>query len=144
MLINNKAERFEAMGGRAMLVKVNKAFYDAVYQHSWMSQFFVKIDQTHIEEQQTNFMQSVLGGPSIYCGRTAPQAHPHMNIPNELFDIRKTLLTKALRDVGANELLATSWLKMDERFRQAIVKSSVADCKPRYPHDLVLDFKKPV
>jgi hemoglobin len=144
MLINNRAEQFEAMGGRAMLVKVNKAFYDAVYAHPWMSQFFAKVDQTHIEEQQTNFMQSVLGGPSIYCGRTAPQAHPHMNIPDELFDIRKTLLTQALRDCHANELLALSWLKMDERFRKAIVKSSVAECEPRYSHDPILDFKKPV
>lgn len=131
------------MGGRAMLIKVNKAFYDYVYDHPWMSQYFKEVDQTHIEEQQTNFMQSVLGGPSIYCGRTAPQAHPHMNIPEELFDVRKKLLIQALRDVGANKLLAQSWLNMDERFRRAIVKTSVAECKPRYCGDPLLDFDKP-
>jgi hypothetical protein len=35
------------------------------------------------------------------------------------------------------------WLKMDERFRKAIVKSSVEECERGYSHDPILDFKEP-
>ena len=49
------------VGGRPMLEKVHKHFYDELYKHPWLKNFFLHIDQKVIEDQQTDFMVSNMG-----------------------------------------------------------------------------------
>lgn len=139
-----KAEQFENMGGRAILMAINKVFYDKVYAHPWLKQYFLAIPQQHIEEQQVDFMQKVLGGSNVYVGKTPPVTHKHMYIPNELFDIRQQLLQEAFDETYASSELVNKWLLMDESFRRLIINKSPNECQPRFKTDPILNFPEPI
>lgn len=138
-----KIEDFNLMGGRASLVAVNKLFYDKVYQHDWLKLYFQKIPQQHIEDQQIDFMQKVLGGDNVYVGKAPPSAHHHMFITDELFDIRKQLLIDSFNELNTDPELRSKWLTIDESFRRILVKISPADCKARFTTDAILNFQNP-
>ena len=138
-----KIEDFDRIGGRASLIAINKVFYDKVYQHSWLKQYFQNIPQQHIEDQQIDFMQKVLGGENLYIGKAPPIAHSHMFIPDELFDVRKKLLIETFSETNTHPELIDKWLNLDESFRRILVKKSAAECKPRFTTDAILNFDKP-
>jgi len=138
-----KLADFEKMGGRESLVKINKVFYDKVYEHPWLKQYFLAIPQEHIENQQIDFMQKVLGGTNVYVGKTPPATHNHMFIPDELFEVRKQLLIEAFTETHANAELVDKWLALDESFRRLIVNESADECTPRFKTDPILNFPKP-
>ena len=138
-----KTEDFNRIGGRASLIAINKAFYDKVYQHPWLKLYFIEIPQQHIEDQQVDFMQKVLGGKNQYVGKAPPIAHSHMFIPDELFDVRKQLLLDAFSETNTHPELIAKWLNLDESFRRVLVKKSPAQCKGRFTTDPILNFDKP-
>lgn len=123
-----------------IVFKVSERFYELIYDHPWMSLYFKDTDQEFITQQQTDFIIGAIGGPNKYSGRLPSNAHPHMNINDELFDLRKAMLVQALEELNAPEELKTIWLKIDEAFRGSIVKKSVDECKPRYAQDSILDY----
>ena len=136
-------ESFNRLGGRNSLIAINKTFYDKVYQHPWLKQYFLNIPQQHIEDQQVDFMQKVLGGENRYIGKAPHIAHKHMFIPDELFDLRKQLLLVAFRENNTHPDLVNKWLNIDESFRRILVKESPSECKPRFTTDAILNFAKP-
>ncbi len=138
-----KLEQFEKMGGRISLIRINKVFYDKVYKHPWLKQYFVEIPQQHIEDQQIDFMQKVLGGTNVYVGKTPAVTHNHMFIPDELFDVRKQLLIEAFEETHADAKLVEKWLALDESFRRLIINKSADECTARFKTDPILNFPKP-
>lgn len=139
----SKLAEFEQMGGRNSLIKINKIFYDKVYQHPWLKLFFEKIPQQHIEDQQVDFMQKVLGGPNVYVGKAPPPAHMHIFIDEEIFEVRKQLLREAFVEANADKTLVDKWLTLDESFKRVLIKKSPSECKGRYKTDPILHFPKP-
>ena len=137
----NSKTPFERIGGREVILRVSKVFYDKVYQHPWIGQYFASIPQEHIEEQQTDFMQGALNGPREFRGRLPADAHQHMVIDDELFELRNQLLKEAMQEVGIEPELQEIWLRIDEAFRKVIVKSS-SEAKKRFFTDEILDFTK--
>ncbi|MGL1956375.1 MAG: group 1 truncated hemoglobin [Colwellia sp.] len=138
-----KSETFEGMGGRSILIKINQVFYDKVYQDPWLKKYFEAIPQQHIENQQVDFMQKVLGGENVYVGKNPTITHHHMFIPNELFDLRKKLLQEAFEETNADDELVKKWLMLDESFRRLIINKSPDECKARFKSDPILNFPKP-
>ena len=134
---------YDLLGGRRTLEKVHKIFYDKLYVHPWLGQFFKHVEQTMIENQQTDFMIQAMGGPDQYLGAYPIPAHKHMNISNELFDLRHGILKDSILEAGVSPDLAERWLKIDGAFRTGIVKKSVDDCQKRFFTDEILDFDKP-
>lgn len=139
----SKLDIFEAMGGRESLILINKIFYDKVYKHPWLKQFFQQIPQQHIEDQQVDFMQKVLGGENLYVGKAPPAAHMHILINEEIFQVRKQLLIEAFHEANANQELIDKWLTLDDSFKRVIFKDSAAQCKRRFTTDPILDFPNP-
>lgn len=133
---------YDFIGGREVLEKVHKVFYDKVYADSWLGQYFSEIDQSVIEIQQTDFMSQAMGGPACYCGKLPIAAHKHMLISEELFDLRTAYLKQSLHEVGVSSEGQIRWLKIDQAFRKGIVKKSRDECELRYKTDEILDFKK--
>ena len=120
--IMSKVEAFNQIGGRASLITINKVFYDKVYQHPWLKQYFLNVPQQYIEDQQVDFMQKVLGGENCYIGKARPVAHKHMFIPDELFDVRKKLLIETFNETNTHPRL------MESAIREAIlILGSVSD-----------------
>lgn len=135
---------FEQIGGKLTLEKVHKIFYDLIYQHPWIGQYFQAVPQDIIEAQQTDFMTAAMGGPQEYQGKFPNPAHKHMHITGELFDLRQSLLKKAIEEAGVPAEPALKWLKIDAAFRKGIVKDSLSECEKRYATDEILDFPNPL
>ncbi len=120
------------------ILKVNTAFYERVYKHPWMSKVFRKVPQEHITAQQTDFILGALGGPKIYCGRWPTDAHPHIFVDQEMWDLRGRFLKEALDEVKFPPDLALKWIRIDEGFKRAIMKNSLADCQKRFFSDEII------
>ena len=135
---------FDRLGGRPVLERVHKVFYDKIYEHPWLKQYFADVEQKVIEDQQTDFMISNMGGGKIYSGALPKNGHRHMFVSNELFDLRKTLLQESLAESGVEEGLAERWLKIDEAFRKSIVKDNPGQCEKRFFTDEIKNFPNPL
>lgn len=135
---------YHALGGKPTLEKVHKIFYDLLYAHPWLKQYFAGMPQSTIEGQQTDFMTSAMGGPEIYSGKAPNHAHKHMYITDEMFSLRQALLEYALEKANIPDELAAKWLKIDGAFRNGLVKKSLADCEKRYATEPILNFQNPL
>jgi hemoglobin len=120
-----KPSLFDAIGGLPTLQRVHKIFYDKVYAHDWLGQFFEGHSQEAIEHRQTAFMAEKMGGPVEYWGKDMKYAHEAMYITRELFDVRHAVLEASLREAGVPAELRERWLRIDSAFMKQIVKDSI-------------------
>ena len=134
---------FERLGGIKTLEQVHKIFYDKLYADQWVRLYFTDKPQHVLEEQQTDFMAQIFGGPKRYAGKSPKMAHQHMNITEELFRLRQTLLNESLKEYGLADDLRKEWMEADANFKRALVKESVDECKRSNPSQAILDFEKP-
>jgi truncated hemoglobin YjbI len=135
--------QFEQMGGKKILQIINKIFYDKVYKHPWLKLYFEHISQQHIEDQQVDFMQKVLGGKNLYVGKAPPAAHMHIFIDEALFDIRQQLLQEAFDESRASPILIDKWLTLDNSFKKVLIKGSPSECQGRFKTDPIIYFPNP-
>ncbi|MBI5427759.1 MAG: group 1 truncated hemoglobin [Nitrospinae bacterium] len=138
-----KKSLFERVGGRAVLARVHKAFYDKLYAHPVLKQFFAHKDQKEIEAQQTDFMTSNMGGGKIFTGKTPETCHQHLFVTREWLDLRNALLEESLRECGIPEDLAGKWMDIQKAFERAVVKKDVGECKKRFATDEIIVAKTP-
>ena len=131
----------EEIGGRSVLEKVHKIFYDKLYEHPWLKGYFDGIDQKKIEDQQTDFMMQLTGGPKIYAGKTPKSAHQHILITDELFELRSSLLSESIKEAGLPDELRKEWLAADATFKRILVKKSAEECSTAYPGQPILNFQ---
>ena len=120
-----KQTLFDAVGGLPTLQRAHKIFYDKVYSHDWLKQFFEGHNQQAIENRQTAFMAEKMGGPVEYWGKEMKLVHQAMYITRELFEVRHALLEESLREAGVAEDLRQRWLRIDSAFMKSIVKDSI-------------------
>lgn len=120
----SKQSLYDAVGGQSTLQKVHKIFYDKVYAHPWLKQFFEGFNQQIIEDKQTSFMGEKMGGPQ-YLGKPIKQVHENMYLPEQLLDIRHNLLKESLQEAGVEPTLIVRWLKIDYAFMKSICKESI-------------------
>ncbi|MCH8156839.1 MAG: group 1 truncated hemoglobin [Nitrospinae bacterium] len=137
------ASLFDLLGGRATLERVHKLFYDKVYAQPWLKEYFKGVEQKVVENQQTDFMTSNMGGGKIYSGGFPQPVHKHMHITGELFELRAVLLRDSILECGIPEDLAERWLKIDQAFRSSLVKSDPSQCEKRYATDEIINIPKP-
>lgn len=124
---------YARLGGKDTLVKVHKIFYDKAYAHSWLRKYFTDKPQKILEEQQTDFMTQVMGGPKIYSGKTPKSAHQHMVITEKLYKLRSELLSEAIKECG---------IAVDARLKRALIKLSEKECRVSYANQAILNFSQ--
>lgn len=134
---------FEEVGEYPVIQKVHKVFYDKMYAHPWLSQFFADKPQAIIEKQQTDFMVSIFGGPKRYMGASPKIAHNRMYITQELLDERTKLLVESLNHCGVSQINQMAWLSKDKNFHPVIFKKTPEETSQRYPDDKLLIIPKP-
>jgi truncated hemoglobin YjbI len=134
---------YDRVGGLETLKKVHKIFYDKAYAHEWLKLYFTDKPQTLLEDQQTDFMAQLIGGPKRYAGKTPKMAHQHIHITEDLFTLRQQLLKESLKEFRLSDQLTKEWLMADAALKKAITKKSVDECKQSYPTQPILDFQKP-
>ncbi len=140
---DNDSSLFERIGGYPVLKAVHKLFYDKIFSHEWLKLYFQGVDRDHIEAQQTTFIAQAMGGPKDYRGKAVPLAHAHIFITEELFSVRHSLLREAIETFVIQDDLVKEWLKIDNTFKKAILKSSPEECRKRYPFEEILVFSPP-
>lgn len=124
--------------------KVHKIFYDKIYAHPWIGQFFIGHSQVAIENRQTSFMAGKMGGQVEYTGKDIRMVHEAMYISAELFALRKKLLDESLREAGLEEELRERWLKIDSAFMKQIVKGSLESfMNTKWPYKKHIVIPKP-
>ena len=133
----------EQLGGRPCLERVHKIFYDKLFAHPWLGQFFAGKNQKRQEDQQSDFMTKPMGGEAIYSGKFPIPAHSNMYITDEMFDLRSGILRESLREAGVPDHLAQKWLAIDNAFRTGIVKKNISDCVGRYKGEEILVYPDP-
>jgi len=143
MTASDKSEIFESMGGRSAIERVTNAFYQRIYDDPWLKQFFEGIPRSHIESQQNDFMQTALGGPNRYSGKTPPSAHQHIFITQDVYDAREAYLIAAFKECNTSELMIEQWLRVDATFHGRVVKKSKNDCVMRYSTEGIRDCPEP-
>ncbi len=130
-------------GGRPTLEKLHKIFYDKIYKHPWLGEFFKGIDQTHIENQQSDFIAMLTGGPKQFCGRMPKDSHMHMYLTEELFMVRHEILKESIIEAGVAEQECKELLSIDLAFKKVLIKSNVNECKKRYTMDEIIVIENP-
>lgn len=133
---------YDRLGGKPTFVKVHKIFYDKAYAHPWLSKFFTDKPQEVLENQQTDFMVQLMGGPKAYGGKSPKSAHQHMVISDELFELRSQMLSDSIKEYGLSDALREEWLAADRTFKRALMKSSESECTQAYPNQPILNFPK--
>ncbi len=136
-------EYFNKLGDRACFERVHKIFYGKPLSHPWLKDFFVGNNRDHLESQQTDFMSGSLGGSRIFGGRTPRDAHCHLFVTKEIFQIRHQLFGEYMAEAGVPLPLRERWLKLDAGFENALVKETVDECKGRYRTEPVIVVPKP-
>lgn len=133
---------YDRLGGKNTFIKVHKLFYDKAYAHPWLSKFFTDKPQEVLENQQTDFMVQLMGGPKAYGGKSPKSAHQHILISDELFELRAQLLSDSIRECGISDALRAEWLDADRTFKRALVKQTESECSRSYPNQPILNFIK--
>lgn len=134
---------FDRLGGIDTLRKVHKLFYDKLFVHPWLKQFFDEHPQEIFENQQTNFMAGLMGGPKIYAGKTPKMAHQNIFITDELFETRNEILSQTIKEAGISDELRQEWLAADRALKRALVKSSVSECKTMFDNQRIYNIPRP-
>jgi len=133
---------YDRLGGKETFVKVHKIFYDKAYADPWLSKYFTDKPQEVLENQQTDFMVQLMGGPKIYGGKSPKSAHQHMVITSELFELRSNMLSESIKEAGIADGLRQEWLDADRTFKRALEKNSEAECTQAYPNQPILNFPR--
>jgi len=112
------------------LAAVVHAFYDRVYAHPWIGQYFAHVDQAHQELKLVRFLQMSWDDQSFseMQAQYLQQEHAHMYIPAALFDLRDRLFSEAVRACGHGEREVEAFLQFNGRWRPHVVKDSIEDC----------------
>lgn len=119
---------------------INKNFYDRIYADPWLKKMFEIVPQEVIESQQSDFMVGALGGPVMYCGRSPKDAHPHLFVTEEIWQRREEHLKAAFEELNVDPDFAKKWIRIDEAFKKAIVKSSIDQCEKRFFTDEIISL----
>lgn len=135
---------FDELGGRETLKRVHVVFYDKLLKDPWLLALFVGIPRAHLEDQQTDFMQYLFGGPNIYEGRMPKRGHKHLFITEEIFVERHKILSQSIDECRISEDLKKRWLDYDMGLRIALVKKDISQCEGRYRSEKVISVSKPV
>ncbi|MDH5445046.1 MAG: group 1 truncated hemoglobin [Gammaproteobacteria bacterium] len=134
---------FDRVGGMETLKKVHKIFYDKLFAHPWLKQYFVDHPQEIFENQQTTFMAGLFGGPKVYAGKTPKMAHQNIVITEELFELRSQILSESIRQAGISDELREEWLDADRTLKSAIVKKDASECRKMFDTQTIFDIPKP-
>lgn len=132
------------VNGEDGILKVHQRFYDVMFEDPWLGQFFYGKSKETLIFKQTQFMVAAFGGHNNYTGDTPAFVHMHMFITEEMTTYRQKILRQAILDEGFDESIAERWLKVDDSFKESIVKESVQECVLKCPGQVPVKAEKPL
>lgn len=130
--------------GEEGVFKVHQRFYDVMFDEPWLGKFFYGKSKESLIIKQTQFMVAAFGGVNNYMGDTPAFVHMHMYVTDEMSDIRQKILKQAILNEGFSDSVAERWLKVDDSFRESIVKTSIDECVMKCQGQMPVKANKPL
>lgn len=122
---------WRALGEGPLMVEILTDFYTRVFADPVLGPYFVGVTRERVIGQVYSFMRDLLTGQSLYFGMKPRTAHHWMVVSDAIFDHRTGLMRETLSRHGLSDALVERWMRIEERFRGDIVKST--------PWPLVID-----
>lgn len=95
---------FEKYGGIATIVPIVNSFYRKVIAVPELRPYFDGIDMQKLTEHQVNFIAEAMGAPTtFYEGRSLKDAHAHLNVSKEAFELVVIALQESLQEAGMED-----------------------------------------
>ena len=138
------ADLLSEVNGEEGIFKVHHRFYDVMFDEPWLGQFFYGKSKESLVIKQTQFMVAAFGGINNYTGDTPAFVHMHMYVTDEMSDFRQKILKQAILDEGFSDSVAERWLKVDDSFRESIVKTSIDECVMKCQGQMPVKAEKPM
>jgi len=91
---------YRDIGGRDAVEAVVDDFYERVLDDDQLTPYFEETDMADLRTHQIQFISAVAGGPVEYGGDDMREAHDHLGIEEEHFDLVGRYLQAALEDNG--------------------------------------------
>lgn len=107
---------------------IARTFYDELYVHPRLGIFFRGINQRRQEQRLISFILMTGGEHGPIEGRYLSEAHAHMFVTPELFELRADVLEAAIRTHGHGDDVVAAWRALDDGWRSYIVKDRLEDC----------------
>lgn len=126
-----------------LITKANDIFYDKVYEDAWLKDVFGLTDIDMIKKVQSDFILGTMGGPKRYSGRSPKDAHPHIFIQEDMWDLREKYLKEAFVETNIPKQMQERWLNIDNAFKSKILKKSADECFGRYRTEEIINIPKP-
>ena len=127
----------------AIIFKVSEVFYEKIFEDHWLKEVFAEVNQELITSQQSDFILGAMGGPQKYCGRSPKDAHPHIFIQEDMWNLRQKYLIEALDENHAPAWIKEKWLKIDNAFKHSILKKDVNECSGRFKTEPIINVPNP-
>lgn len=126
------------------IIKIaNEEFYELIFNDPWLKHVFNGVDQDHITNQQTDFILQALGGPKRYSGRNPKDAHPHIFIQEDMWNLRELYLKQAFEKKNTPQDIQEIWLKIDHSFKNSILKNNPSECFGRFKTEEIINIPNP-
>ncbi|GAB3807250.1 group I truncated hemoglobin [Micromonospora zhanjiangensis] len=94
------ASHYERIGGAASVKAAVELFYKRVLADPDLAPYFGDTDMEQQRRHMVLMLTTVLGGPNNYAGRSLPEAHKPLHIPDEHYDKVGAHLVGTLTELG--------------------------------------------
>lgn len=113
---------------KKILSSIVTLFYDKVFSHPELKLLFSEIFREQLENSVVEFMSYSMGLDSNYEGLSISKVHQNMFVTEHLFEERRKLVIESFHEFGADFKLLEQWLKIDDAFKDVIVKKNIYEC----------------
>lgn len=114
---------YQKYGGFETVHTVITRFYRKVLAEPLLAPHFRQTNMDRLVDHQTHFVAMVLGGPKAENVRDLGDAHAHLRISDDEFELVKDLLEEALIEQGVTTEDTASIMALVETTRPLIVAS---------------------
>ena len=86
--------------GRVTIARMIAAFYSDMLQSAQLGHYFHDVSVSGLVQHQAMFMETTMGGPTVFLDEQIRQAHHHLRISEDDFDEMLQLLADRMRQSG--------------------------------------------
>lgn len=120
---------FEQLGGREVLERILRDFYDRVYTDIMIGFMFQRVDKERLIQKELELTARMLGASHIpYTGMPMRPVHAPHRIMGGQFERRQHMLRQVLDDHDVPEAVKTTWLRHTESLRPQITQDPSKHC----------------
>ncbi|EAR82986.2 protozoan/cyanobacterial globin family protein (macronuclear) [Tetrahymena thermophila SB210] len=134
---------YDQIGGEKAMEQAVEIFYKRMLEDPKVSGFFKPIDMTKQKQMQKAFLAMALGGPKEYKGRNMKDAHSHLNLTDEHFDVTVGHLIGTLKQLNVDDKIIKQIGVQIEPLRKDIVSSKASQpSQPQLQQNISVQSQK--